>query len=87
MAEAIVAPALAVGTDGARLGQGGGWYDRVLAHRLPQTPVIAMVFQDEVYDAVVRPLPVEPHDQRVDIIATPAGWQWVTTSPRRPTAG
>lgn len=87
MAQAVVAPALAVDTDGARLGHGGGWYDRVLVHRRPEAPVIAMVFEEEVYDASMRPLPVEPHDRRVDIIATPAGWQWVTTSPGGPTAG
>lgn len=82
-AEAIIAPALAVDTAGARLGQGGGWYDRVLAHATPRTPVIAMVFVDEVYDAAERPLPHEPHDHRVDIIATPTRWQWIAGSPRR----
>lgn len=82
-AEAVIAPALAVDTSGARLGQGGGWYDRVLAHASPRTPVVAMVFAEEVYDAALRPLPHEPHDHRVDIIATPAGWQWVEGSPRR----
>lgn len=82
-AEAIIAPALAVDTAGARLGHGGGWYDRVLVHAAPSAPVIAMVFADEVYDAVERPLPHEPHDHRVDIITTPTTWQWVADSPRR----
>src|SRR5450830_1915664 len=39
--------------------------------------VIAMVYQDEVYDAETRPLPREAHDRAVDIAATPTGWQWV----------
>lgn len=74
-ADAIVAPALAIDTSGARLGQGGGWYDRVLAHAAPGTPVIAVVFPEELYDAAERPLPREPHDRTVDLVATTAGWR------------
>jgi 5-formyltetrahydrofolate cyclo-ligase len=73
-ADVIVAPALAVDTSGTRLGQGGGWYDRALAHARPGTPVIALVFAEELYDAAVRPLPRQPHDRTVDIVATPERW-------------
>jgi 5-formyltetrahydrofolate cyclo-ligase len=76
-AEAIIAPALAVDTTGRRLGQGGGWYDRVLVHRSENASVIAMVYPEEVYDAQTRPLPLEDHDQCVDIAATPTGWRWL----------
>ena len=76
-AEVIVAPALAVDTSGARLGQGGGWYDRALEHADPTSPVIAMVFAGEVYDAATRPLPREPHDRPVDAVVTPDGWRWL----------
>jgi len=82
-ADVIVAPALAVDTAGARLGQGGGWYDRALEHARPGTPVIAMVYAEEVYDAETRPLPREPHDRLVDAVATPDGWRWL----RHPAAG
>lgn len=82
-ADVVVAPALAVDTAGARLGQGGGWYDRVLVHCRPEVPVVAMVFDGEVYDAATRPVPQEPHDHRVDVIATPTTWRWVDGSPRR----
>ncbi|MCL3861255.1 5-formyltetrahydrofolate cyclo-ligase [Actinotalea sp. K2] len=78
-AEAIIAPALAVDTAGGRLGQGGGWYDRVLAHAREGTCVIATVYDEEIYDAASRPLPREEHDRTVDIVATPGGWQWVRT--------
>jgi 5-formyltetrahydrofolate cyclo-ligase len=78
-ADVIVAPALAVDTAGARLGQGGGWYDRALEHAAPGTPVIAMVYREEVYDAVERPLPRQPHDRSVDAVATPDGWRWLRT--------
>ncbi|HEY8717343.1 5-formyltetrahydrofolate cyclo-ligase [Pengzhenrongella sp.] len=80
-ADVIIAPALAVDTSGARLGQGGGWYDRALEHARAGTPVIAMVFAEEVYDAGTRPLPREAHDRMVDAVATPAGWRWLRHPP------
>lgn len=76
-ADVVIAPALAVDTSGTRLGQGGGWYDRALEHARPGTPVIAMVFDEEVYDAGTRPLPRQPHDRLVDAVATPKGWRWL----------
>ena len=75
-ADVIVAPALAVDTSGARLGQGGGWYDRALGHKRPDAKVVALVFPEEVYDAAGSPIPTEPHDVPVDAIATPSGWRW-----------
>ena len=69
----MIAPALAVDTTGARLGQGGGWYDRALEHLRPGAPVVALVFPEELYDAQTRPLPRERHDRLVDAVATPAG--------------
>lgn len=83
-AQAIICPAIAVDTAGRRLGQGGGWYDRVLEYAPEGACLIAMVFPEEVYDAVVRPLPHEPHDRGVEIVATPVGWRRVRKA--RPTA-
>lgn len=77
LADVVVVPALAVDTSGTRLGQGGGWYDRVLAMVRPGVPVIALVHEHEVYDAAVRPLPREDHDLRVDAVATPTGVTWL----------
>ncbi|WP_029289946.1 5-formyltetrahydrofolate cyclo-ligase [Cellulomonas sp. HZM] len=74
-ADAIVAPALAVDTAGARLGQGGGWYDRALEHARPDALVVALVFPEELYDATSRPLPRERHDRTVGAVATPEGWR------------
>ncbi|WP_156251688.1 5-formyltetrahydrofolate cyclo-ligase [Pseudactinotalea terrae] len=73
-ADVVFAPALAVDRAGVRLGQGGGWYDRVLEHRRPDAPVVAIVFEDEVCDA---PLPRAAHDRTVDGVLTPAGWWFV----------
>lgn len=68
-ADLIVIPALAASVDGTRLGQGGGWYDRALAHRSPGTPIVAAIFDDEVLEAGI--IPAEPHDIPVDAIVTP----------------
>jgi 5-formyltetrahydrofolate cyclo-ligase len=69
-AELVLAPALAVDRDGRRLGQGGGSYDRALERAGAGTPVVAIVFDDEVLDA---PIPVEAHDRRVAGVLTPGG--------------
>lgn len=76
-ADVVLTPALAVDTSGARLGHGGGWYDRALDHVRPGVPVIALAFAEEVYDATERPLPREEHDVPVDAVATPDGWRWL----------
>lgn len=77
-ADVVIAPALAIDTTGARLGQGGGWYDRALEHIRPGVPVVALVFPEELYDADTRPLPRERHDRVVDAVATPLEWHRIT---------
>lgn len=68
-ADLIVIPALAASEDGARLGQGGGWYDRALLHRSPGVAVVSVVFDDEVLDP--GEIPTEAHDVPIDMIVTP----------------
>jgi 5-formyltetrahydrofolate cyclo-ligase len=71
-ADVVVVPALAVARDGARLGRGGGYYDRALRHVRPDAVLVALVFDDELLDE----LPVEAHDQPVSAVVTPSGgWQ------------
>lgn len=61
-------PALGYGLDGRRLGRGKGYYDRLLAF----VPVrLCGVATDE---QVVPSVPAEPHDIRVNWIATPTRW-------------
>lgn len=66
-ADAVLVPALALDRRGGRLGQGGGYYDRILPRY--GGLVIGVVADDEIVDEV----PVEPHDQRVAAILTPGG--------------
>ncbi|MGO4957382.1 5-formyltetrahydrofolate cyclo-ligase [Luteococcus sp. Sow4_B9] len=66
-AELVLCSGLAGTRDGRRLGVGGGWYDRALAHRGADVPVWMLLNPDEVLDD----LPTEPHDQRVDALLLP----------------
>ena len=65
-AEWIWVPGLAGTPSGERLGTGGGWYDRALAHADPETPIGLLLFDGELLDTV----PTEPWDRRVDWILT-----------------
>jgi 5-formyltetrahydrofolate cyclo-ligase len=65
--ELILCPAALVDRSGYRLGWGLGYYDRFLAG-LPRKPaVFAVVFDDDVVDAVPR----ESHDHPVTGVITP----------------
>lgn len=68
-ADVALVPALAVGRDGARLGRGGGSYDRALA-QAPGVPAVAVLYDDEVLAAV----PADGHDRRVHAAWTPGGY-------------
>lgn len=67
----ILVPACALGRDGARLGRGGGWYDRALAALRatnPQAVVVGCVPSARLLAAGV--IAREAHDQNVDLILT-----------------
>ena len=66
-AELILAPALAANQHGDRLGRGGGWYDRALAHAGPSAPVWVLLNSDEVLPVI----PVQAWDRPVDALVTP----------------
>lgn len=68
-ASLILVPALAVDHRGVRLGRGGGHYDRTLPLAAPDTPIVAVVRDEEVLAA----LPAEPHDVLVSAVLTPGG--------------
>ena len=67
--EIIVIPGLAFTSYGERLGRGGGYYDRYLALLPAATFKIGVCFGVQI----VETLPMEPHDQRVDAVATEEG--------------
>ena len=67
----ILVPAVAFTNRGARLGRGGGFYDRLLASLPAHTCKIGVCFDSQI----LPDLPIEPHDQHVDFIATESGLQ------------
>jgi len=78
-ADVVVVPALSVDRSGARLGRGGGYYDRALPYVRPGALMVAVVFDDEFVDE----LPVEPHDRPVTAVVTPTGgWRDLTGAGR-----
>ncbi len=69
LVDVAVVPGLAFTTDGRRLGQGGGWYDRVLARLAPTATTIGVGFAAQLVDD----LPTEDHDVQLDLVITEAG--------------
>jgi len=67
--DVVLVPGLAVDRTGMRLGRGGGSYDRALARVPVGTPVIVLLYDDELLDRV----PHDDHDRRVTAVATPLG--------------
>ncbi|MDH3263737.1 MAG: 5-formyltetrahydrofolate cyclo-ligase, partial [Paracoccaceae bacterium] len=66
--EVLVVPLVAFDRRGYRLGYGGGFYDRTLEHLRAEGPALAIGF---AWAAQEDPaLPVEPTDQRLDLIVT-----------------
>ena len=68
-ADLVLVPALAVDHSGVRLGRGGGSYDRALARVGTPVPTVALLYDSEF----VTHVPSGAHDQRVRLIARPAG--------------
>jgi len=62
----VVVPGVAFTRQGARLGYGGGYYDRFIAALSPRPPLIAAAFEMQVVDE----LPMSDTDQRVDLVIT-----------------
>lgn len=60
----IIVPVLAFDRSGARIGFGGGYYDRLLSQCSCTKVGVAYSFQE------VDHIPVESHDERLDIIVT-----------------
>lgn len=69
--DVLLVPLLAFDRTGYRLGYGGGYYDRTLAHLRSTGPVLAIGvgFAEQEVDAV----PFDAYDQRLDAVVTPAG--------------
>ncbi len=66
-ADIVLMPGAAFDEKGGRLGYGKAYYDLMLAKRKRPIPLVALAYELQI---VPGPLPLEPHDIRVDKIVT-----------------
>lgn len=64
--DVVIAPGVAFDRRGARVGYGGGFYDRFLRRIRPEVPVVAVAYAFQIVEEV----PQGPGDRRVDAIVT-----------------
>ena len=62
----VMVPGVGFDRSGARMGNGQGYYDRLLRQVRPDTPLIAPAFECQLFDEIV----VGPHDIFMDKVIT-----------------
>jgi 5-formyltetrahydrofolate cyclo-ligase len=62
----IILPGSVFDERGGRLGYGGGFYDRFMAHEAPQARRVGLAFDLQVVDR----LSLQPHDELLDLVVT-----------------
>ncbi len=62
----VIVPGVAFDLQGNRLGYGGGYYDRFFPQLREGVPLVAVTFELQI----VKEVPVDPWDRRVDFIIT-----------------
>ncbi len=62
----IMVPGVAFDRTGARMGHGFGYYDKLLQHARPDTPLIALAFECQLFPEI----PTQEHDIFMDKIVT-----------------
>lgn len=62
----IMVPGVAFDRRGARMGHGKGYYDKLLEHARKETPLVALAFECQLFDAI----PVADHDIFMDKVIT-----------------
>lgn len=62
----IIVPGVAFDRNGGRTGHGKGYYDKLLQHASPSTPLIALAFECQLFDEI----PMAEHDIFMDRIVT-----------------
>ena len=62
----VIVPGVAFDRRGARMGHGFGYYDKLLQRVRPDTPLVALAFDCQLFDEI----PTESHDIFMDKIVT-----------------
>lgn len=65
--DAVIVPGVAFDERGARLGYGGGYFDRLLPTLRDDCFRIGIAFDEQILDEI----PAEEHDEHVDVVVTP----------------
>ena len=64
----VMVPGTAFDIRGGRMGQGKGYYDRLLARARPDAPLVALAFECQMFPEI----PVDAHDVFMDAVLTEA---------------
>jgi 5-formyltetrahydrofolate cyclo-ligase len=62
----VMVPGTAFDPRGGRMGQGKGYYDRLLSRARPDAPLVALAFDCQIFDEI----PVATHDVFMDLVLT-----------------
>jgi 5-formyltetrahydrofolate cyclo-ligase len=62
----VMVPGVAFDRRGARMGHGKGYYDKLLEHARPDTPLVALAFECQLFPEI----PTQDHDVFMDKIIT-----------------
>jgi 5-formyltetrahydrofolate cyclo-ligase len=62
----VMVPGTAFDPRGGRMGQGKGYYDRLLSNARADAPLVALAFECQIFDEI----PVAPHDVFMDAVLT-----------------
>lgn len=62
----VIVPGVAFSRDGGRMGNGQGYYDRLLARVRPDCPLVALCYESQLFDELI----VSPHDVFMDKVVT-----------------
>lgn len=62
----VIVPGVGFSRNGGRMGNGQGYYDRLLTRVRPDCPLIALCYESQLFDDLI----VSPHDVYMDKIVT-----------------
>jgi len=65
----VMVPGTAFDARGGRMGQGKGYYDRLLARARMDAPLVALAFECQMFPSI----PVDAHDVYMDLVITETG--------------
>jgi 5-formyltetrahydrofolate cyclo-ligase len=62
----VMVPGVGFSRDGARMGNGQGYYDRLLERVRPDCALVAPCYESQLFDEII----VGPHDVYMDLVVT-----------------